>query len=117
MNKEKYFYLHEKFTDWIEKDGQLYSTLVVEQPNFYAINPIDLNQKKFPIVMSHGKVTIESRELISDIIYQHPSRFYIYLSKMNVAEITFKVIIYYKQQQHDEVLLYLKKIKKNEIIT
>lgn len=112
MSSQEYFTLHEKFIDWIQKkDNEMYSTLKVDRGS-NTLSPSSLDNRKLEILASNSRIIPDGRVLYKDIIYQHQSGFYIYLSKINDAEIEFSSKIYYKQKQHDEIMLFLKTFKK-----
>lgn len=108
--EQKYFKLEDKFLKWIEEEhNRIYSVLRVDISK--TIDPKIFKDKKGSVVLTYSRM-MDGAEILSDAIYQHNSGFYIYLSKSDDTEISFQSKIYYKQEQHDEVIMFVNSIKK-----
>jgi len=109
--ENKYFEREELFFDfWTKEFKEIMSKMDV---GLLSLDHEILN-KRMKTIYKDSKFVEDKRELVKEIIYLHPSGFYIYLSKSNVAEINFRIKIFYKLEHHGEIMMLLNTLKKNE---
>ena len=106
--QENYFEYLEDFLSQLS-DG-IYSKLDVDIS--LGLKPENLTEK-YVQIYSHSYFE-KSKEFIKDIIYKHPSGFYIYFSRINYNEISFKVKILYLRESYSEIMMFLKLIEKKQ---
>lgn len=113
MSQEKYFVKEELFFDfWTKEFKEIMSKLEIGIWNT-SLNHIS---KKMKPVYKESKIIDKDTELIKEIIYLHPSGFYIYLSKIDVDEMNFLAKIFYKLEHYDEIMMFLNTFKKHETV-
>ena len=108
--EEKYFTREKDFLDILkDRYKKLYG--IVKVNSNLTITPELLIKKNFNVEY------LDSFEFDGEIkhyegIFKHKSGFYLYLSKINPSEISFKVKVYYDVNQLDEVKFFIKNLSK-----
>ena len=110
MSEEKKIYFENQKTviDFLSKDGSLYSELNIGLVSY--VTPVMLDSKNYKRIFSIG--TLLDSELFKEIVYQHPSGYYIYFSKSNYSEQNYLVKILYLPEKYNEIIMFINQLKK-----
>ena len=110
MSEEKKIYFENQKTiiDFLSRDGSLYSELNLGLVLY--ITPVMLENKNYKRIFSIG--TLLESELFKEIVYQHPSGYYIYFSKSNYSEQNYLVKILYLPEKYNEIIMFINQLKK-----
>ena len=110
MSEEKkiYFENQKVIIDFLSKDGLLYSELNLGLVSY--ITPVMLESKNYNRIFSIG--TLFESELFKEIVYEHPSGYYIYFSKSSYTEQNYLVKILYLPEKYNEIIMFINQLKK-----
>lgn len=108
--EEKYFIRENDFLDILkDRHQKLYGIINVN--SVLNITPEILINKNFEIEYLNS-FEYDGEIKHSDGIFKHRSGFYLYLSRLTLSEINFKVKVYYDVDQLSEVKFFIKNLTK-----
>lgn len=100
--KEKYFRKEKKLIKISGKD--ILSCILVGQNKI--LTPEILQEKKYKKIFSESEFW-EQKEFFKEIIYQHNSGFYIYFSKTDNSEISYRIKLFFTDESYNDVMMFL----------
>lgn len=106
--KKNYFENQKTIIDFLSRNGLLYSELNLGE--FTFLTPNMLKSKNYKSIFSIG--TMFESELFKEIVYEHPSGFYIYFSISNYSEQNYYIKIIYTPEKYNEIMMFINQLKK-----
>lgn len=110
MSEEKkiYFQNTKKIIDFLGKGeillSELYLGIIPE------LNVDILESKNYIKIYSIGSL-MSDKPYFTEIVYEHPSGFYIYFSK-EISEINYQIKIIYTPEKYKEIIMFINQLKK-----
>jgi len=98
------------FTDWYRNTNQV-SLSVISYGENHHLTPKDFNDAKGSKEIWSDSIFLDA-VLYKEYLCSSKSGFYIYLSRPDFDIKTFEIKILYKPEQHNEVVLFLRQLKK-----
>jgi len=110
MSEEKKIYFQNQKTiiDFLSKGEKILSDLHVGE--IPSMTPTILESKNYNRIFSTGWL-VNGAELFKEIVYEHPSGFYIYFSKGDYSEQNYQIKMIYTPEKHKEIIMFINQIK------
>ena len=110
MGKENYFSVEEKFEQILHnRFGKLYSKTQIQTP--LKLTPELLLQKDFKLEFA-DILELDNEFRFFDVIFEHKSGFFLYLSRKDITELNYQVKLYFEPEKLDEVSFFIKNLIK-----
>jgi hypothetical protein len=110
MDEKKYF---EKENDFLklhyDKFGEILSKISINSQ--IKINPQLLLEKDFTLEYTNI-IELSGNFEYYDAIFKNKSDFYLYLSRKDISEISYHIMVYFKPDKMNEVMFFIKNLIK-----
>jgi len=110
MEEKEYVKKESSIVDlFFSKQDKVYSKTKIYTP--LGVTPEILLSKDFTLELAN-MVEIESKVQYLDAIFKNKSGFYIYLSKKDISEISYKITVYFDSEKINEAIFFIKNLIK-----
>jgi hypothetical protein len=91
------------------KKDKIYSKTKLYTP--IGVTPETLIKKNLTLKLSN-MIEVEGEVKYLEAIFENKSGFYIYLSRKDISEISYKITVYFESEKTDEAIFFIKNLIK-----